>query len=237
MSKAQFRKVYGKVGSGRFVVSEGIAPTTYNYPHTALPTLWFDEEDDLFEIVLHQGTIISLVQDTNGDSLIVPANGTSGNWTYDDGEATPETVTVLPYSIPVGVTQQNVHRQFDKGESMGTSWITRAFVEWPMVDGLNDDLVPGDLIRSDAIGRPVKCSTSDAGTYPWLVVGKVIEIETFASNFDDGLLSYMRLPADPGNLREVYALTQTGTYQGKLGVRSNLDVAGSVGAFRATINL
>ena len=237
MSKAQFREVYGKVGSGRFVVSEGIAPSTYCYPHTALPTLWLDEEDDLFEIVLHQGTIISLVQDDNGDSLIVPANGTSGNWTYDDGEATPDTVTVLPRSIPVGVTQQNIHRQFDKGESMGTSWLTRAFVEWPMVDGLNDDLVPGNLIRADAIGRPVKCSTSDAGTYPWLVVGKVVEVETFASNFDDGLLSYMRLPADPGNLREVYALTQTGDYQGKLGVRSNLDVAGSVGAFRATINL
>jgi hypothetical protein len=106
-----------------------------------------------------------------------------------------------------------------------------------MIDGLNDDLVPGDLIRADAVGRPVKCSAAEAAAKPYLVVGYVVETDTFATNFDDGLLSYMQLPSDPGALREVYAITAEGPYKGKLGVPANLDVAGAVGSVRAVLNV
>jgi hypothetical protein len=44
-----------------------------------------------------------------------------------------------------------------------------------------------------------------------LQVGKVIEVEKFATNFDDGLLSYMQLPSDPGALKTVYELTRAVT--------------------------
>lgn len=51
MSLAKFRKVGTKTGSGRFVVSEGIAPAAYLLPHPGLPTWYLDSEDDRFEIV------------------------------------------------------------------------------------------------------------------------------------------------------------------------------------------
>ena len=44
MSLAKFRKVYGKTNSGRFVVSEGIAPSTFMLPHPGLPTWYKDTE-------------------------------------------------------------------------------------------------------------------------------------------------------------------------------------------------
>lgn len=237
MSRAQYRKVYGKNGSGRFVVSEGIAPSVYLHAHDGLPTLHVDLEDDRFEIVIPQGTILSVVQDADGNSKIVPANGTGSDQDYDDGEATPDTVTVESYSTPIGCAQQHALRAFDKGTSLATSWIREAFVEWPAVEGLNDDLVPGDLVRSDEIGRPVKCSPSEAAAHPYLVVGYVVEVDNFATNFDDGLLSYMQLPSDPGALREVYSVTTDGPYKGKLGIPANLDVPGAVGSVRAVLNV
>lgn len=237
MSRALYRKVHGKNGSGRFVVSEGIAPSVYDFAHPALPTLWVDTEDDRFEITIPQSTILSVVADEDGNTLFVPANGTGSTQSYDDDTATPEEVTVPARSVPVGAAIQHALRPFDKGTSMAVSWIREAFVEWPAVEGLNDDVAVGDLIRADAMGRPVKCSTADAGTYPWLVVGRVIEADDFGTNFDDGLLSYMVLPSDPGALREVYAMTAEGPYKGKLGIPGNLDVAGAVGSFRVTLNV
>lgn len=249
MSLGKFRKVNQKNGSGRFVVSEGIAPSAYLLPSVGLPTLYFDIEDDRFEIVLTKGTILSVVQDGNGDSRIVPANGTGSGVTWSDTDvvnfetgATPDdeaaddgdTVTVSSRSTPIGCAQYDLYRPFDKGTSQGAGWITHGYVEWPLVDGVNADLAPGDRVRSDALGRPVKhtAETDDLG-----VVGKVIEVETFATNFDDGLLSYMQLPSDPGALKEVYELTKSGPYQGKLGIRANLDVANVVGAVRVNLTL
>ena len=237
MSKATYRKVYGKNGSGRFVISENRAPSTYNTAHPGLATIQFDTEDDRFEIVITQGTILSAIADADGNTKIVPANGTGTAYVHDDGEATPETVTVPAYSKPIGAAQQHALRPFDKGTSFAVSWIRDAFVEWPAIAGLNDTVTPGDLIRSDAIGRPVKCSDAEAAAKPWVVVGKVIEADNFATNFDDGLLSYMQLPSDPGAIREAYAITQSGTYLGKLGVPANLDVANVVGSFRVTFNV
>lgn len=236
MALAKFRSTQ-RSGSGRFVVSEGIAPSAYLLPHEALPTLYTDLEDSRFEIVMTKGTILSVVADENGDSRVVPANGTGSAQSHDDGAATPATVSVPSKSTPIGCAQYDLYRPFDKGTSQGAGWITHGYVEWPVVDGLNEDLAVGDLVRADAFGRPVKCTNGEASSNPGIVVGKVIEIEKFATNFDDGLLSYMQLPSDPGALRTVYQLTKPGDYQGRLGVRGNLDVENVLGAVRVNLTL
>jgi hypothetical protein len=106
-----------------------------------------------------------------------------------------------------------------------------------MVSLVNDDVTVGSLIKADHMGRPVSLTTALCGTNPYLQVGKVIEVEKFATNFDDGLLSYMQLPSDPGALKTVYELTRSGSFSGKLGIRSNLDVNNVIGAFRVNLTL
>lgn len=234
MSLAQFRSVFGKNGSGRFVVSEGTAPAAYLLPSEGLPTLYTDLEDARFQIVIAKGTLLSVVADANGDARIVPANGTGSGQTYNDGtQATPTTVTVPAHSVVIGAAQYDLYRPFDKGTSQGAGWITEGYVEWPLVTGLNASLVPGNYIRSDALGRPVFWTQGSDRVED--IVGKVVEVESFATNFDDGLLSYMLLPSDPGALKLVYELSQSGAYQYKLGIRSNLDVANVAGAFRVIL--
>lgn len=257
MSLAKFRKVHSKTGSGRFVVSEGVAPSAYLLPHPGLPTWYLDSEDDRFEIVIPKGTILSVVADSNGDARVVPANGTSSSKSWGDSMpstwdpldgATPDyssgatdTVTVAARSIPIGCAQYDLYRPFDKGTSQGAGFITHGYVEYPMVSGLNADVTVGSLVRSDAMGRPVLAAAADfynsSAAYAYLQVGKVVEVEKFATNFDDGLLSYMQLPSDPGALKTVYELTRSGTYSGKLGIRSNLDVTNVIGAFRVNLTL
>jgi len=252
MSLAKFRKVGTKTGAGRFVVSPGIAPAAYLLPSAGLPTWYLDSEDDRFEIVITKGTILSVVADSNGDARIVPANGTSSAVTWGDtisgwdplDGATPsyssgatDTVQVELRSVPIGCAQYDLYRPFDKGTSQGAGFITHGYVEYPMVSLVNDDVTVGSLIKADHMGRPVALSKSDAGSYPWLQVGKVVEVEKFATNFDDGLLSYMQLPSDPGALKTVYELTRSGAYSGKLGIRSNLDVNNVIGAFRVNLTL
>jgi len=257
MSLAKFRKVGTKTGAGRFVVSQGIAPAAYLLTHPGLPTWYTDSEDDRFEVVITKGTILSVVADSNGDARVVPANGTSDGKAYGDNMpsdwdpmngATPnyssgatDTVTVAARSIPIGVAQYDLYRPFDKGTSQGAGFITHGYVEYPMVSGLNADVTVGSLVRSDSMGRPVKAAATDflasSSVYSYLQVGKVIEVEQFATNFDDGLLSYMQLPSDPGALKTVYELTRSGSFSGKLGIRSNLDVTNVVGAFRVNLTL
>ena len=256
MSLAKFRKVHSKTGSGRFVVSEGVAPSAYLLPHPGLPTWYLDSEDDRFEIVIPKGTILSVVADSNGDARVVPANGTASSsswgdtmsgWDPLDG-ATPsstsgssDTVTVAARSVPVGCAQYDLYRPFDKGTSQGAGFITHGYVEYPMVDGINADVTVGSLIRADHMGRPVKAAAADFfnsnAAYSYLQVGKVVEVEKFATNFDDGLLSYMQLPSDPGALKTVYELTRSGSFSGKLGIRANLDVNNVIGAFRVNLTL
>lgn len=255
MSLAKFRKVGTKTGSGRFVVSEGIAPAAYLLPSQGLPTWYTDSEDDRFEIVIPKGTILSVVANASGDAMVVPANGTGSSQAWGDtisgwdplAGATPtatpsgDTVTVGARSVPIGVAQYDLYRPFDKGTSQGAGFITHGYVEYPMVSGLNADVTVGSLVRSDSMGRPVKAAAADfinsTDVYSYLQVGKVIEVEQFATNFDDGLLSYMQLPSDPGALKTVYELTRSGSYSGKLGIRSNLDVTNVVGAFRVNLTL
>ena len=250
MSLAKFRKVGTKTGSGRFLVSTGIAPATYILPSVALPTWYVDTEDSRFEVVIPKGTILSVVS-VSDDSRFVPANGSASSVTWGDtisgwdplAGATPtagasgDTQAVAARSVPVGVAQYDLYRPFDKGTSQGAGFITAGYVEYPMVTNVNADLAAGDLVAADFMGRPRKLTTTDAADYPWLQVGKVIEVEKFATNFDDGLLSYMQLPSDPGALKTVFELTKSGTYQGKLGIRSNLDVTNVVGAFRVNLTI
>jgi hypothetical protein len=106
-----------------------------------------------------------------------------------------------------------------------------------MVTGINDNVTVGSLVKSDHMGRPVALTATLSGTNPYIQVGKVIEVEKFATNFDDGLLSYMQLPSDPGALKTVFELTRAGAFTGKLGIRSNLDVDHVVGAFRVNLTL
>jgi hypothetical protein len=258
MSLAKFRKVGTKTGSGRLVVSEGIAPAAYLLPAAGLPTWYLDSEDDRFEIVIPKGTILSVVANAStGDAEVVPANGTSSSVTWGDSMpsswdpldgATPsyssgatDSVVVAARSIPVGVAQYDLYRPFDKGTSQGAGFITHGYVEYPMVDGINADVTVGSVVRSDHMGRPVKAAAADfynsSAVYSYLQVGKVVEVEKFATNFDDGLLSYMQLPSDPGALKTVFELTRSGTYSGKLGIRSNLDVHNVIGAFRVNLTL
>jgi len=257
MSLAKFRKVGTKTGSGRLVVSEGVAPAAYLLPNKGLPTWYLDSEDDRFEIVIPKGTILSVVADANGDATVVPANGTGSSVTWGDAMpsswdpldgATPsyssgatDSVAVGARSIPVGVAQYDLYRPFDKGTSQGAGFITHGYVEYPMVDGLNADVTVGSLVRSDHMGRPVLAAAADfynsSAVYSYLQVGKVVEVETFATNYDDGLLSYMQLPSDPGALKTVFELTRSGSFSGKLGIRSNLDVHNVKGAFRVNLTL
>lgn len=263
MALAQFRKVHSKNGSGRFVVSEGVAPSEYLLPHPALPTLYTDIEDDRFEIVITKGTLLSVVEGPDGESWVVPANGDDTNLvlyrpgtapvvgTYDAGgggtvtpagggdpvtgvDAIEDKVIVPAETTIIGAAQYDLYRPFDKGTSQGSGWITHGYVEWPLVDYLNDDLEPGDIVVADALGRPVQGNGDEDFR---LIAGKVVVTEKFAENFDDGLLSYMQLPSDPGAVREVYSLTQDGTYQGRLGIRANLDVAGVEGAVRVNLTI
>jgi len=251
MSLAKFRKVGTKTGAGRFVVSEGIAPSAYILPSVALPTWYADSEDDRFEIVIPKGTILSVVTDASGDSRFVPANGSASSITWGDtisgwnplAAATPvagasgDTQAVAARSVPVGCAQYDLYRPFDKGTSQGAGFIVRGYVEYPMVTGVNADLTAGSLVAPDFMGRPRLLSQADAASYPHLMVGKVIEVEKFATNFDDGLLSYMQLPSDPGALKTVYELTRSGSFSGKLGIRANLDVTNVIGAFRVNLTL
>jgi hypothetical protein len=257
MSLAKFRKVGTKTGAGRFVVSEGIAPAAYMLPSVGLPTWYKDSEDDRFEVVITKGTILSVVADSNGDSRVVPANGTGSAKVWGDNMpstwdpmngATPnyssgqtDGVTVPARSVPIGVAQYDLYRPFDKGTSQGAGFITHGYVEYPMVSGVNADVTVGSVVRSDNMGRPVKAAAADfldsSDVYSYLQVGKVIEVEKFATNFDDGLLSYMQLPSDPGALKTVYELTRSGAFSGKLGIRSNLDVTNVIGAFRVNLTL
>jgi hypothetical protein len=258
MSLAKFRKVGTKTGSGRFVVSEGIAPAAYLLPHPGLPTWYTDSEDDRFEIVIPKGTILSVIADANGDARIVPANGTSSGKAWGDdmtntawdplAGATPayssgatDSVTVPARSVPIGVAQYDLYRPFDKGTSQGAGFITHGYVEYPMVSGINNTVAVGDVVRADVMGRPVKAAAADflssTDVFSYLQVGKVIEVEKFATNFDDGLLSYMQLPSDPGALKTVFELTRSGSFSGKLGIRSNLDVTNVIGAFRVNLTL
>lgn len=255
MAKAPYRRIERGSNSHRFVVSEGVAPSSYLYAHPGLPTFYKSNEDDRYETVIPQGTILSVVEGADGNSYVVPANGTTTAFTWGDAGvvdvetgATPatgaggtDTIVVPARSVPIGCAQADVYRPFDRNASFAASWITSSYVEWPLVAGLNDDLAIGDVVRSDFMGRPVKAAATDfynsSAVYSNLQVGKVVEIERFGANFDAGGLNYMQLPSDPGVLKELYEITRPGPNQYTFGIRQNLDVVNSTGAVRVSLTL
>ena len=257
MSKAKYRSLSRGSNSSRFVVSEGIAPSEYLLAHPGLPTFYTWQEtnnDERMEVVIPQGTVLSAIKGADGSTYVVPANGTTSAFAWGDGQAvnvqtgaTPttgggvndDTISVPASSVPIGCAQADVFRPFDRNTSMAASWITFGYVEVPMVDGLNADLEAGDMVKADAMGRMVKATAAGDfdGGLDYLRVGKVITTERFGVNFDDGLLSFMELPADPGALLDVYSITRDGANKGLFGVRKNLDVANSVGAVRVALSL
>jgi hypothetical protein len=256
MSKAKYRSIKRGSNSSRFVVSEGSAPSEYLLAHPGLPTFytWQESNDDeRMEVVIPQGTVLSAIKGVDGITYVVPQNGSGSAFTWGDGQAvnvqtgaTPasasgtnsDTIVVPPESVPIGCAQADVLRPFDRNASMAASWTTFGYVEVPLVSGLNSDFQPGDLVKTDAMGRMVKAAVSDFdGGKDYLRIGKVVQVERFGVNFDDGLLSYMELPADAGALLEVYSITRDGANKGLFGVPKNLDVANSVGAVRVSLSL
>ena len=235
MALAKFRKVSNKIGNGRFVVSEGVAPSAYLLPHEALPTIAVDEEDDRFEIVVPKGCILSAVQITAlGDTRLVPC-GYAG---------TPAGTDVTNVALPVGCAQYNLYRPFDKGTSQGAGWITHGYVEWPMISGVNDTFLPGGLVVSGTgatAGVPVPAGLTPAvGT----IVGRVIEVETLGGNYDSGLLEYLRLTGDAAhmsdplfNVSNLGPNGEEGVHHNYAGIRGNLDVYNVVGAVRVALTI
>ncbi len=82
MSVAKYRKVYGKHGSGRFTVSEGIDPGCnfgpVKLPEMATPSL---PDDDRFEIVINPGPLFIEV-----DGKFVPIEENDDQPQPDNGE-------------------------------------------------------------------------------------------------------------------------------------------------------
>lgn len=240
MALAKFRKTSNKIGNGRFVVSEGVAPSSYLLPHENLPTIFKDEEDDRFEIVVAKGTILSAIRSaaTNWDTRLVPANGSAAAVTHNDGQG--NTIVVPALSTPIGAAQYNLYRPFDRGTSQGAGWITHGYVEWPVIQGVNDDLEPGMLVRSNGAGIPVRLDPAAIdGTNAWyLAVGKVIEVEDLGVNYDSGLLEYLRLTGDAAHMSDpLFNVASAGPHQGFKGIRTNLDVVNVVGAVRVALTI
>lgn len=248
MAYAQDRKIKSVNRAGRFVVSEGVAPHSVLYPHPALPTWYVDYEDDRFETVIPKGTLLSVIAGPDGRGAVVPANGTASDVEWGDGDAAPTyaatpdnsasgttQVTVPARSTVIGAAQMDLYRPFDRNTSQLASWIAFGYVEWPLVSGLNSSITFGDMVRADGMGRPVKATIASDPIN--VFVGKVIEVERFATNFDYGMLNYFEFRGQDQLLRGLYSVTEAGPYTGLLGVRKNLDVPNVTGAFRVRLSL
>lgn len=162
---------------------------------------------------------------------------------------------------PLGIVAVDAYRPFSYGENEGVSFQTHGYVEWPTVkkvDGAtvlfdNTDLKVGDLVKSDAVGRPVKFHV---GVDPdFLAIGRVVAKDVIGPDYDYALLNYFYLPQTSDKLEEsVMALAMmvnaidpaTNTVTNVFGLRPNVDglltlidpataVAGATGAVRVQL--
>jgi hypothetical protein len=257
MSYASWRKFRGNYTRGRLVVSEdAITPAEAIYPDPALSTLFYDYEDDRFEIVAVKGTILKLTVASTGYS----------------GIDTPMLGICSTGTVPFAVARTDLYRPFDYGDSQIGSFIRRGYVEIPFIPSVicptsqttsgfstasqTGTLLPGDWLCSDNYGRFVKMEASQSGEH-WKKVGEVVTIERLGYTYDKGMLDYMKWPTRAFN-EEMHYLNEdepwqatdsydtyvegasSGTYAntttGK-GIRTNLNVQGSEGAVRIWLTM
>lgn len=182
------------------------------------------------------------------------ANATAGDKKFVDAVYTPNfTDTSISDGVtgalgqaakPIGVLFKDAFRPFGNsagtaasGDNEGISFITRGYVEWPLVivhhhdnnshDYDNTDLAVGCYVKPDALGRPVKFVE---GVDPeFLRIGQVIAREDLGTtgaagvaDYDYGMLNYMQLPVD---VFERALITAAYTTSGIFGVKPNLSSA------------
>lgn len=249
-TRAAWRKFKGNYTRGRLVVSEDpITPAETLYPDIALPTLFYDYEDDRREILIVQGTILTLYVDTSSGGL---------------GINTPVLRPSTEATVPFAVSRMDLLRPFDYGDSQIASYVRRGYIEVPLVSGTvcptqsdrgytgspSGTIWPGDFVKSDSLGRFVKMTSGDALE---LKVGQVVSMEQFGTTYDTGMLEYYKW--DTGAFKNyLHTLTETDPYLhtadwdsiynsasspflGQRGIRQNLDVKGSIGSMRIWLTL
>lgn len=188
-----------KRGRGRFWVSEGVAPAEKIEADTALMNL-LDAYDGgkHYKVVMLTGTIVSCYvapEDHLQAGKLVAAPCIGGVPSDDDAK-------LAALAIPLGVLTQDAWRPFQHGETEGISFITRGYVEWPMVKTLdadgtavfdNTDIEVGDYVKPDTAGRPVKWIMGTDADH--LRIGRVVAVQTIGVDYDYAFLNYMQLPA------------------------------------------
>lgn len=249
---AAWRKFRGNYTRGRLVVSEDpITPAETLYPDEALGTLFYDYEDDRFEVVIVQGTILTL-------SVPTGAGGYNG---AAKPKVRPSTATTVPFAV----ARSDLYRPFDSGDSQIASYLKKGYIEIPYIPGTlvptsqtgagfagsaSGTVVPGDFVKSDSLGRFVKMVSTDNLA---LRVGQIVTIEKFGTTYDTGMLEYMKW--DTSAFHDyLHQLEETDPYlhtadwdslyneasspfHGQRGIRQNLDVKGAQGAVRIWVDL
>ena len=137
-------------------------------------------------------------------------------------------------SHPIGVLAKDAFRPFDKGDSEGCTFITEGYVEWPLVslkasnDAVifdNSNVVVGNYVKPDPLGRPVKWNPGEPED---LKIGQVIARELLTGamkNYDYGFLNYMQLPFGAFDTALVAAASTVTVFDqlAYFGVRTNID--------------
>lgn len=257
MALQSYKWVGGKTRAD-IMVSEGIAPATYFLPDDSLPDLWtWSYDDPRYKVIIPKGCILSLTATA-------------------DGATTPKFKICDADDNPVGVAQYDIMRPFDKGTSQGVGWIRRGYIKYPYIPEIltpnvgdsplpaDGYILPGDYVRSDALGRFTKWLEWDGahenGYSPTKIVGQVIDIQKFGVTFDTQLMEYMKfktedfqdqinaITADANtagrpNLAtaDYIAMFETGisdnTHKGTLGVDDVLDQYGAQGMITIALML
>jgi hypothetical protein len=257
MTYASWRKFRGNYTRGRLIVSEDpITPAEAIWPDQALDTLFYDYEDDRYEIVAVKGTILTLYTDTTGIS----------------GVDNPTLRICSTGTVPFAVARTDLYRPFDQGDSQIGSFVKRAYIEIPFIPEVicptsqeasgystNSDpgyLQVGDWLCSDAYGRFVKMTAAASGEM-WKKVGEVVRIDKFGTTYDTGMLEWMKWPTrdfknemhylnedEPweatstwdSNVEGPTASSVANTETGR-GIRTNLNVQGAVGSVRVWLTM
>jgi hypothetical protein len=259
MSYASWRKFRGNYTRGRLVVSEDpITPAEAIWPDPSLSTLFYDYEDDRYEIVAVKGTILTLYTATSGIS----------------GVDVPTLKVCSSGTVPFAVARTDLYRPFDYGDSQIGSFIRRGYIEIPFIPEVicpttqtasgystasqTGTLQVGDWLCSDNYGRFVKMDETCSGQL-WKKVGEVVRIDKFGSTYDTGLLEWMKWPTREfntsgglhylnedqpwqattgysagveGDTTSAYANTADGK-----GIRTNLNVKGAQGSVRIWLTM